>query len=712
MPRRTRKYLHGALRRSIGLIWLLSACAASAGSPSRSSNVADCANSQIRVADQISACTSLIESNDANVKDLLPDIYLLRGNAHYQNGNLASAISDFSQVINMRPSYANAYQNRGIAEFKRGEYEFALADLNEAIRYDAPRSNQPWICSQSASFYNFRGVILNAMGMYDRAIIDFGKSIEIDRTYVNAYHNRGYAYQRLRRNQEALDEYTKAISLDPGMPKLYVGRASVKMDMDKLGDAILDLNEAIRLDPKDSEAFRVRGEAKRLKNDLPGAMADNDQAVLLSSSDELAYVNRALVFRDKRDYVRAAADLDQAIVINPKSDLAYANRGEVQRLKGDLDQSLRDLDKAVELSPRSPLALSLRGDTLRAKGEVDKAIEDYNAANHFVSDFIPAYVGRGLALESRRDLEGAKAEFEKALDLPSDVDRARSKPAQATARVHLDAVNKAIKAAADEKERKVREENERIAAQKPPEEEPPLPDPGVRVALVIGMSKYEFVPALANPDRDAKGVAETLKAIGFNSVRLVEDENKSGLTKALRDFQDLADNADWALVYYAGHGIEIRGQNYLIPVDAKLATDLDADDEAVSLDRILGRIHNARKLQLVILDACRNNPFQTTMKRADGTRGVDPQRGLVRVEPDTPNELIVYAAKDGEVASDGEIAGHSPFSAALIARLKEPRVEINRVFRNVAKDVYEVTNRTQRPFVYGNSLEDFYFNVK
>jgi len=495
------------------------------------------------------------------------------------------------------------------------------------------------------------------------------------------------------------------------MPKFYIGRASVKMDMDKLDDAILDLNEAIRIDPKDSEAFRVRGEAKRLKNDLAGAMADDDQAVLLSP-DELAYVNRALVLRDKQDYTRAIADLDQAIVINPKSDLAYSNRGEVQRLKGGLDQSLKDLDKAVELSPKSPLALSLRGDTLRAKGEFDKAIQDYTAANHFVSDFAPAFVGRGLALQSRGDLEAAASEFEKALKLPSDVDRARAQPAQAVAREHLDAVNKAIKAAADEKERTVREQNERIAKQKREEEEPQLPDQGIRVALVIGMSKYESVPALANPDRDAEGVAETLKAIGFNSVTLVEDANRSKLTKALRDFQEVADNADWALVYYAGHGIEIKGQNYLIPVDAKLATDRDAEDEAVSLDRVLDRIHSAHKLQLVILDACRNNPFQTTMKRADGTRGVDPQRGLARIEPETPNELVVYAAKDGEVAADGEDADHSPFSAALMARLKEPRVEITQVFRNVAKDVYEATHKTQRPFVYGNSLENFYFNVK
>ncbi len=704
MPWGARKCPHSTLRQLIGVTWLLWAC--STATASASSDAVDCvasywsANGQIKVADQISACTRLIEGG-ASEKSL-PDVYRFRGAAYLQTGDTYSAIRDFSEAINRRVDFADAYQNRGQAKFKRGEYESALADVNQAIGYDG----------NSASYYNLRGAILNEMGNYDRAIVDFGKSIQIDKSYANSYNNRGYAYQRKRLSREALDDYTKAISLAPEVPRYYIGRASVKIDTDKLADAIADLDQAIRLDPKNSEAFYVRGEAKRLLHNLVGAMSDGDEAVRLSPNNDMAYVNRALVFRDRHDYARAIADLDQAIVINPNNGLAYANRGEAQRLTGDLDQSVKDLDKAVELNPKSPLALSLRGDTLRAKREFGKAIEDYDAANHFVSDFVPAFVGRGLALQSRGDLEGARAEFEKALKLPSDADRARAVPAQAIAREQLNAVNDAIKAAADEKAKRTQEENDRIAQQKREEEaraeqerqraEPPLPDQGIRVALVIGMSKYESVPALANPDRDAEGVAETLKAIGFNSVTLVEDASRSKLAKALSDFEDIADNADWALVYYAGHGIEFRGQNYLIPVDAKLATDRDAEYEAVPLDSVLERIHNAHQLQLVILDACRNNPFP-------GTRGIG--RGLARIEPDTPNELVVYAAEAGKVAADGENSNHSPFSAALIARLKEPRVEITRVFRNVSNDVYSAT-KTQRPFVYGNSLQDFYFNVK
>ena len=332
-------------------------------------------------------------------------------------------------------------------------------------------------------------------------------------------------------------------------------------------------------------------------------------------------------------------------------------------------------------------------------------------ASHFVSDFIPAFVGRGLALQAKGDHEGAKAEFEKALKLPSDSDKGRAVPAQAIARETLVDIAQQERQDQEHQVQALQEHERAKEAISRIKEEAKLPDQGVRVALVIGMSKYQSVPPLDNPEKDAKGVAESLKEIGFSSVTLLLDATRSQLTKALRDFQELADKADWAVVFYAGHGIEINGQNYLIPVDAQLATDRDADDEAVPLARIMDRIHKARKLQVVILDACRNNPFQVAMRRADGTRGIDHPRGLARVEPDTPNELVVYAAKDGEVAADGN-SNHSPFSASLIARLKERGVEITQMFRNVTRDVYDATKKSQRPFVYGSSLENFYFNVK
>jgi TPR repeat protein len=231
-----------------------------------------------------------------------------------------------------------------------------------------------------------------------------------------------------------------------------------------------------------------------------------------------------------------------------------------------------------------------------------------------------------------------------------------------------------------------------------------------RVALIIGNSAYQAVSRLPNTVNDAKAVADALKADGFAVVRTVLDATRSAIIAALNDFQREADAADWAVVYYAGHGLEMSGTNYLVPVDARLADDRSVQDEALSMDRILSAVENAKKLRLVILDACRDNPFLKTMHRSLATRSIN--RGLAAIEP-TGATLIVFAAKDGETAGDGD-GEHSPFTASLIKRLQQPSLEINKLFRLVTADVLKATGNQQRPFAYGSlpGEEDYYFRLK
>ena len=227
-----------------------------------------------------------------------------------------------------------------------------------------------------------------------------------------------------------------------------------------------------------------------------------------------------------------------------------------------------------------------------------------------------------------------------------------------------------------------------------------------RVALVIGNGRYASVPALPNPDRDAGLIAETLRGAGFQSVTLATDLSRTGLIAALNRFSEEAERADWALVYFAGHGIEVGGTNYLVPVDARLRSDRDIGDEAVALDRVLEAIDAARKLRLVILDACRDNPFLTAMRRTQAARSIG--RGLARVEPEG-GTLIAFAAKHGQTALDGE-GEHGPFVQALTRRIATPGLEINKLFRLVHDDVLAATGRRQEPYVYGSLPgEDFYF---
>lgn len=220
-----------------------------------------------------------------------------------------------------------------------------------------------------------------------------------------------------------------------------------------------------------------------------------------------------------------------------------------------------------------------------------------------------------------------------------------------------------------------------------------------RVALVIGNSAYQNVTPLANPKNDATAIAATFKSAGFDYVDLRTDLTRTDARRALRDFGDQARDADIAVLYYAGHGIEVDGVNYLIPVDAVLERDNDVFDETYSLDRVLVELEPAKRLRLVILDACRDNPFSKKMKRGTATRALT--RGLAKVEPTNPNTLIAFAAKAGSTAIDGE-GKNSPFAAALVTHIAKPGLDLRKAFGFVRDDVLKVTNNKQEPFVYGS----------
>jgi uncharacterized caspase-like protein len=220
-----------------------------------------------------------------------------------------------------------------------------------------------------------------------------------------------------------------------------------------------------------------------------------------------------------------------------------------------------------------------------------------------------------------------------------------------------------------------------------------------RVALVLGNSAYQNVAPLANPVNDAAMIAATLRDAGFDFVDSRHDLPAVETRRVLRDFADRAAGADIAVVYYAGHGMEVDGTNYLIPVDAKLERDTDVYDEAFSLDRILVAIEPAKQLRLVILDACRDNPFAKVMKRTVASRAVG--RGLGKIEPNSPNTLIAYSAKAGSTALDGD-SNNSPFTVALAKHLTTPGLDVRRAFGFVRDEVLKSTGNRQEPFVYGS----------
>lgn len=218
-----------------------------------------------------------------------------------------------------------------------------------------------------------------------------------------------------------------------------------------------------------------------------------------------------------------------------------------------------------------------------------------------------------------------------------------------------------------------------------------------RVALVIGNSAYKSVNALTNPVNDATDLAAALGRIGFD-VTLATDLDGSGMRSALRDFRNKADGADMALVYFAGHGIEIDKENYLIPVDADLETDSDVMFDTIPLDLVTEAVNGATTLRMVLLDACRNNPFLGQIRVADSGRSIG--RGLSPFEP-TGGTLVAFSAKGGTVALDGN-GRNSPFMKGLLANLEQPGLDVNLLFRKVRDSVLAETNNRQEPFTYGS----------
>jgi uncharacterized caspase-like protein len=187
------------------------------------------------------------------------------------------------------------------------------------------------------------------------------------------------------------------------------------------------------------------------------------------------------------------------------------------------------------------------------------------------------------------------------------------------------------------------------------------------------------------------------------------DLDLTSMLKALQGFRAKADSADWALVYFAGHGIEVNRKNYLIPVDATLADSRDLELQAVSYEAVLTAASGARALRIIILDACRNNPFKEHWRQTAAVRS-SVDRGLAPPPEAEPGTLTVYSAREGDVAIDGD-GTNSPFAEAFVARIKTPGREVQRMFDDVRDDVMNATNKRQQPYKYGSlpGSRDFFF---
>ena len=482
---------------------------------------------------------------------------------------------------------------------------------------------------------------------YVHAIETLSTAVDLDPDNVVTLNLRGVAYERTGQDDRAMADYNLALQKRPTYGVPYSNRGFIQLRHGALQSALDDFNLSIKYTPK----FLF------------------------------GWTNRARVRTLLKDYDGAIADFAEAEKIDPAAQQIASNRCTTWGLMGKYDQAFADCDGLIEKQPKNVYAINNRADVFMMKGDLDAALKDYNTAIQINPNNVRAHSGRGQIYERKKDIAQARADYRAAAYSLTKFDEFDVARARAVAQ-------------------------ERLAALTP--QTPAGAPTGRRVALVIGNGAYKNVHALPNPPRDAKLIANVLHDVGFQTVISVSDLTRDKFFEALKTFADEAEKADWAVVYYAGHGFEIGGVNYLVPVDAKLAADKDAETQAVALEQVIAAVGAARKVRLVMLDACRDNPFAPTMQQTLSLKLVD--KGFSNIEPGA-GFMVVYAAKHGETAMDGDGGADSPFATALAREIKTPKVEIRKLFDIVRDDVWSVTKHEQQPFSYGSppGREDFYF---
>jgi hypothetical protein len=233
-----------------------------------------------------------------------------------------------------------------------------------------------------------------------------------------------------------------------------------------------------------------------------------------------------------------------------------------------------------------------------------------------------------------------------------------------------------------------------------------LADTPKRVALVVGNSAYETTTTLPNTVNDATAVAASLERLGFTVFRAF-DASQDALIDTLGEFSRALEGADSAVFFYAGHGMQIDGENYLLPVDIKLDNEVVFRNRALSLNDVLRDVESRARVAIVILDACRDNPFAAQLIESEPSRSASIGRGLAPMKPAGNGAIIAYAAASGQVASDGS-GDHSPYTAALLAEMEQPGVEVGLMFRRVAGKVIDETGGIQRPEILVRLADEYY----
>jgi tetratricopeptide (TPR) repeat protein len=521
---------------------------------------------------------------------------------------------------------------------------------------------------------------------------------------------------------------------------IYFWRAVGWNKKGNYAQVIADAGEAIRLQPSVA-AHNLRGSAYYDKGEYDIAIADFNDGLRIGPPSGIIFHNRGNAWRAKGEYAKAIADYDQAIRLGPPSAFSWQNRGISKRALGDLDGALADINEAIRLDPTLPQPRTSRALIWRAKGDLDRAIADLTEAIRLAkakapvnimtppgSVLISAYSHRALAYEAKGDFDSARTDYAAALE--GKASDAGSKANQATAKVRLSLLSETLPPAPRTATAVTPLQAGKAAPASPAGAASPPPPAAAeqrkraetaresvrRVALVIGNGAYARVRPLPNPTNDARAMAKSLRDIGF-VVTEGTDLDRTAMQATIRDFLRDAARSQVAVVYYAGHGVQIDGRNYLAPVDIEFRAGSGMTEAMMDMDTIMAGLDDQVRTNILILDACRNNPTAPKLASAGPARDIEAGSGLAA--PATlgsgatlgAGTLIAFATAPGQVALDGEGA-NSPFSAALTRHIGTPGLEVQQMLTRVRAEVVAATKGKQVPWSNSSLLGEVYLAEK
>jgi tetratricopeptide (TPR) repeat protein len=413
---------------------------------------------------------------------------------------------------------------------------------------------------------------------------------------------------------------------------------------------------------------------------------------------ERALNRRGLAYSRLNRKVEALRDFDALIAGNKTSAGYFDNRREVLGALGQFDKALADANEAIRLSPTLAYVYHGRGDIYFEMSRFDLAITDYTTAYSKREPFISSIMNRGRAYAKLRLFDRAVQDFTRVLEDDPGISYALRE--RAFAYIELGLPQKAEADLVVFLQREPSDPDARRALSQlqilPPSAYKSLDR---RVALVIGNSDYQFANKLANPTNDATDMSASLRQLGFD---VIEGKNldRHRMDDAIRQFGIKLDRADLALFFYAGHALQVGGKNYLVPIDAKLERPGDLALDTVEIATILGQMEAERRVNLVFLDACRDNPLARSLARSLGSRSVAIGRGLASIQS-AIGTMIAYATQPDNVALDGQ-GRNSPFTTSLIRHIGDPGVDIGTIMRRVRAEVIAATNEKQVPWEHSS----------